>query len=217
VRHLARIFLAIAVGVPIVAATPGRAVACACALRDASHVIAGADAIVAGHVVADAAAGPTRTMSSLAIDGVYEGDVGPTVTLSTEIGPAGASDCAVLYPVGSEVDPVVLQERPDGTYVVDACAMPVVRQVAKALGVAHPPQADGPPAVPLPSPVEAPPPAAAPPAGSAQHVSWPAVLAGALIGVGLIAWAIRKTAREHVGGGDEEHDEAAPPPGEPSG
>jgi hypothetical protein len=216
-RQIVRLLVAIAVGVPLVASTPGRAVACECAIRDAKHVIADADAIVSGRIVAQATPDATTTMSSVAVDGVYEGNVGPTLTLSAEIGTGGTSDCAVLYPVGSPVDPLVLFARADGTYGVDACALPVAPQLSRLLGVAHPPAADGPPAVPLPGPVEAPPPAAAPPPAT-HGASWPAVAAGVLIGVGLIAWAIRRTAREHVGGEPSAPEaDAAEPPADPSG
>jgi hypothetical protein len=220
--RLARILVAIAIGVPLVVSMPGRAVACSCAIRDAKHVIADADAIVAGHVVAQVEADPMHTMSSVAVDGVYKGRIGPSITLRAGIGSGGGSDCAVLYPVGSKVDPLVLFQRQDGTYTTDACAMPVVGRLSKLLGMAHPPSADGPSAVPLPTPVQAPPPAAAPPSG-AKGVSWPAVLGGAVIGVGLIAWAIRRTAREHVAAGPTAADAEvrgegdAPPPVEPSG
>jgi hypothetical protein len=222
-RPLLRALLAIGIGAPLLALTPGPAAACSCVVREPRRVIDGADAIVAGRVVGQAALDQTHTMSSVAVDGVYVGRVGAMLTLRSDVGTGGGADCAVLYPVGSTIDPLVLSERPDGTYQVEGCALPVMRQVATLLGEAHPPQADGPAAVPLPSHVPAPPPAAAPAPGP-NGISWPAVLGGTLAGIGLMVWALRRSARgtpgaepaEDAAGGSEAGDIGGPP-AEPSG
>ena len=216
-----RLLVAIAIGAPLVGSSPGPAVACECARVDPHRVVKRADAIIAGHVLDVVTFDPTRTMSSIEVDGVYEGRVGATVTVRSDIGPAGGSDCTVLYPVGSQIDPLVLLRQPDQTYVVDICAMPMAGQVSKLLGNARPPPADGPPAAPIPTSAAAAPVAAA---AAPERVSWPAVGAGALLALALIMFAVLRSARgvavERVGSdadGEEPAHEDHPPPGDPSG
>jgi hypothetical protein len=216
-----RVLVAIAIGAPLVASSPGPAVACDCARVDPHRIVKQADAIVAGHVLDVVTFDPTRTMSSIGVDGVYEGRVGATVTVRSDIGPAGGSDCTVLYPVGSQIDPLVLLRQPDQTYLIDICAMPMAGQVSKLLGTARPPPADGPPAAPLPTKAAPAPVVAAETAQ--QRVSWPAVGAGALLALALITFAVLRSARgaaaERVGvEADEEASDADDPPTEdPSG
>jgi hypothetical protein len=211
-RPILRVLAAVAICAPLVASTAGPAVACECARLDPHRIVRQADAIVAGRVVNVVTVDPTHTMSSLAVEGVYEGRVGSTLTMRSDIGPGGGSDCAVFYPVGSKVDPLVLNRLPDDTYVVDICAMPMTAQIAKLLGAARPPPANGPPAAPIPTVVAAvPPPANVPP--SANRVSWPAVGGGALVALALIVLAVRRSARSTEA---EPHgpDAAAAVPGE---
>ncbi len=218
-----RVLVAIAIGAPLVASSPGPAVACDCVRVDPHRIVKQADAIIAGHVLSVVTFDPARTMSSIGVDGVYKGRVGATVTVRSDIGPAGGSDCTVLYPVGSQVDPLVLVRQPDQTYVIDICAMPIAPQVSKLLGSARPPPADGPPAAPIPTKAPAPVPAVAA-AAPQQRVSWPAVGVGALLALALITFAVLRSARgaaaERVGtdadGEDPSHADD-PPPGDASG
>jgi hypothetical protein len=183
-----RVLLAAAIAVPLVASMPGRAVACDCAGGDAAKIVRHADAIVAGHVVSQSEIDPVDTRSDFVVDGVYRGQVAATITLSAALGPGGGSDCAVLYPVGATVDPLVLRAQPDGSYTVDTCSMVVAPEIASLVGDARPPP-------PGPSPTAGgPPPVAAEPAGSGG-VSWPAVAGGAVLAVVLIAVALRRSAR----------------------
>jgi hypothetical protein len=222
-RPTLRVLVALAIGLPLVASMPGRAIACECARLDPHRIVKQADAIVAARVAHMVTVDQTHTMSSLAVDGVYEGRVGPTLTLRSDIGPAGGSDCAVLYPVGSRIDPLVLDRLPDDTYVVDICAMPVVGQIDRLLGTPRPPPANAPPAAPIPSVGAAVPPSATVPQPQ-DRINWPAVGGGAFIALALIALAVRRSARgtgaEPPGPGDEPvvapREDGAPPP-EPSG
>jgi hypothetical protein len=216
-----RVLLAIAIGTPLVASSPGPAVACDCARVDPQRIVKQADAIIAGRVLDVVTLDPTRTMSSVEVDGVYEGRVGATVTVRSDIGPAGGSDCTVLYPAGSRIDPLVLMRQPDQTYVVDICAMPMAGQVSKLLGTARPPPPNGPQAAPIPTSA-APAPAVA--AVSHDRVSWPAVGVGVLLALALITFAVLRSARgaaaERVGidvDGEEPPHADDPPPGDLSG
>jgi hypothetical protein len=188
--RLARVLLAATIAIPLIASMPGRAVACDCAGLDAGKIVKHADAIVAGHVVSQTEVDPVDTRSELAVDGVYKGDVGATLTLSAALGPSGGSDCAVLYPVGSRIDPLVLTGLPDGTYAVDVCSMAAAPQITKLIGTARPP------------PEAAATAAASPPLGTAASpaggVSWPAVAGGVAVAVGLIAFALWRSGRRHA-------------------
>jgi hypothetical protein len=133
---------------------------------------------------------PVDTRSDFVVDGVYRGQVAATITLSAALGPGGGSDCAVLYPVGATVDPLVLRAQPDGSYAVDTCSMVVAPEIASLVGDARPP----PPGPPRTGAGGAPPPVAAESAGSGG-VSWPAVAGGAVLAVVLIAAALRRSAR----------------------
>ena len=219
-RPILRVLLASAIAVPLVASTLGPAFACKCALLDPHRIVRQADAIVAGRVVNVVTLDPMHTMSSLAVDGVYEGRVGSTLTLRSDIGPGGGSDCAVFYPVGSNVDPLVLNRLPDDTYMVDVCAMPMTAEIAKLIGAARPPPPNGPSPAPLPTVVSAVPAPTNVPAPT-DGVSWPAVGGGALIALALIVLAVRRTARggdaETPGPEDVPAAEEGAPPSEPSG
>src|SRR5512132_374753 len=96
-----RLVVAVAVALPLAVATGGRAVACSCAARTARQTIHAADAIVVGHVVGQIEKTPLLTETTVAVDGVYKGDVPAEVTVLADLGSGGGSTCAVLYPVGS--------------------------------------------------------------------------------------------------------------------
>ena len=120
--RLLRPLIALAIAAPALVSMAGPAVACSCAPQPVKTVLANADAVVAGHVVGEQPIDSMTTHSLLAVDGVYKGKVGATITLNANIGYGGGSSCAVLYPVGSKVDPLVLQRLDDGTYQASTCA-----------------------------------------------------------------------------------------------
>jgi hypothetical protein len=183
-----RVLVAVAIAAPLVASMPGPAVACDCARLDPHRIVRQADAIVAAHVINAFPIDPLHTRSTLAVDGVYKGGVGSSVTVISNVGASGGLDCAVLYPVGSSVDPLVLWRQPDQTYVVDDCSLAVLPQIVQLLGEPRPPPRGPPPTSP------APPVAAVAPPGAG--VSWPAVGGGLLIAFALIVLAVRRLARE---------------------
>jgi len=196
-----RLLLATAIAMPLLVATGGRALACSCAPQTPRQTIGQADAIVAGRVTGQVARDAMTTDSTLAVDGVYKGTVPAEITLVAELGTAGGSSCAVLYPVGSEVDPLVLSARGDGTYEVSPCALLDAAAVRARLGAAVPP-------TPASSSAGASPPTANVPAD--RGLSWPAVLGGIVLAIALMAWAVRRSANEHRGNAPVT-DEGAPP------
>ena len=175
--RLLRPLIALAIAAPALVSMAGPAVACSCAPEPVKKVLANADAVVAGHVVGEQPIDSMSTHSLLAVDGVYKGKVEATITLNANIGYGGGSSCAVLYPVGSKVDALVLQRLDDGTYQVEVCALLSRGEVFKVLGAARPP----PHASASPSPA-----AAATPAVDRRGLSWPAVLGGLLVAMGAI-------------------------------
>jgi hypothetical protein len=185
-----RLVVAVAVALPFTVATGDRAVACSCAPRTAKQTIHSADAIVAGHVVGQIETSPLLTETTVAVDGVYKGDVPAELTVLADLGSGGGTTCAVLYPVGSTVDPLVLRRvNAEGVYAVDTCALLSLDQVRRALG--HPG-----PAPPMPSPTE-------PIVGTASTlvasgISWAAVLGGIALALVLMAWALRRADRSRT-------------------
>ena len=199
-----RLLLATAMALPLLVATGGRAIACSCAPQSPRETIRQADAIVAGHVTGQAQRDPTTTNTTVAVDGVYAGAVPAEITLVANLGDSGGSSCAVLYPMGSEVDPLVLQAVGDGTYEVSVCSLLDAAAVRSRLGDAAPP----PPA----SSGETPPPDATVPVN--RGLSWPAVLGGVALAIVLIAWALRRSAREQRADRAAAVNEETPPDGE---
>jgi hypothetical protein len=182
-----RLVVAVAMAVPLLVATGERAVACSCAPRTAEQTIHAADAIVAGHVVGQLETSPLSTETTVAVDGVYKGDVPAELTLLADLGSGGGSTCAVLYPVGSTVDPLVLRRlQAEGVYTVDACALLSLQAVRDALGRAGP-------APPMPSATE--PVVGTTSTAVARGLSWAAVLGGIAVALVLMAWALRRADR----------------------
>jgi hypothetical protein len=194
VGRVARLLIAAAVAVPLVGSAAGRAVACVCLPATAQQIVHGADAIVAGRIQSEIPLGATRTRSIVKVQGVYRGTVPATIFVDAALGSGGGSDCAVLYPVGSEVDPMVLQKLPGGSYTIEPCVLGSMPHVRALLGDARPPPLAGPsPSVSssgVPAPVAT--------STSISGMSWAAVGIGLLLAVGLIAGAVRWSGRRAV-------------------
>jgi hypothetical protein len=187
VDRLARVLIAAAVAVPLLASAPGPAVACTCQQLGAHQIVRRADAIIAGRVTSEVELDPTHTRSVVRVLGVYRGRVPATVNVDADLGPGGGSSCAVLYPVGSEVDPMLLVRAQGGSYAIDPCLIGTMPHVRALLGDARPP----PPASPSPSAVPIPIAGPTPVPG----MSWPAVVAGLVLAVALIVAAVRWSGR----------------------
>jgi len=194
VGRVARLLIAAAVAVPLVGSAAGRAVACVCLPATAQQIVHGADAIVAGRIQSEIPLGATRTRSIVEVQGVYRGTVPATIFVDAALGSGGGSDCAVLYPVGSEVDPMVLQKLPGGSYTIEPCVLGSMPHVRALLGEARPPPLAGPSPSVSSSGVPAPVATSTPISG----MSWAAVGIGLLLAVGLIAGAVRWSGRRAV-------------------
>jgi len=194
VGRIARLLIAAAVAVPLVGSAAGRAVACVCLPATAQQIVHGADAIVVGRIQSEIPLGATRTRSIVRVQGVYRGTVPATIFVDAALGSGGGSDCAVLYPVGSEVDPMVLQKLPGGSYTIEPCVLGSMPHVRALLGDARPPPLAGPSPSVSSSGVPAPVATSTPISG----MSWAAVGIGLLLAVGLIAGAVRWSGRRAV-------------------
>ena len=182
-----RLVIALAIATPLFVSMGGPAVACSCVDQTAKKVLEHADAVVAGHVVGEQPIDAMNTHSTLAVDGVYKGHVDATIVLNANIGFGGGSSCAVLYPVGSKADPLVLERLDDGTYQVSVCAFLSRAEVVRVLGSARPPS----PGSAAPSVVAAACPSTTLPGG----VSRPAVLGGLVVALLAIALILRWSGR----------------------
>jgi hypothetical protein len=194
VGRVARLLIAAAVAIPLVGSAAGRAVACACLPEDAKQIVHGADAIIAGRIEGEIPLDATRTRSIVKVQGVYRGTVPARIFVDSALGSGGGSDCAVLYPVGSEVDPMVLQKLPGGSYTIEPCVLGSMPHVRALLGAARPPPLGGlspsvsTSGVPVPVATSTP----------ISGMSWAAVGIGLLLAVGLIAGAVRWSGRRAV-------------------
>ncbi len=198
-----RVLIVLAIAAPLFVATGGRAIACSCAPSPADRVLRRADAVVAGHVIDEATVDAMTTRSTLAVDGVYRGRVPATITLEADVGPGGGSTCAVLYPVGASVDPLVLERLADGAYRVDVCALLSADEIRSELGAprAPPPGAAGPGLSSGPSPAR-PPIASAPATG--HGLSWPAIAGGLALALVAMIVVVRRARGDEPADADEE-------------
>src|SRR3954452_20265908 len=204
-----------AVAGPLVRSAAGRAVACVCLPADAKQIVHGADAIIAGRIDSEMPLDATRTRSIVKVEGVYRGTVPATIFVDAALGTGGGSDCAVLYPVGAEVDPMVLVKLPGGSYTIEPCVLGSMPHVRALLGAARPPPPGGLPPVASGSSIPAPVATAAPTSG----MSWGAVGLGLLLAVILIAAAVRSSARraaDHTSPSDDPSAEPTSPSDDPS-
>jgi hypothetical protein len=194
VGRIARLLVAAAVAVPLVGSAAGPAAACACVPSDAKQIVRRADAVVEGRIENQITVDPTHTRSIVKVQGVYRGNVAGTIFLDTDLGPGGGSSCSVLYPVGSVVDPMVLQKAPGGAYTMEPCVIGSVPHLRALLGAARPPPLAGPAPSLTGSAVAVPVATSRPISG----MSWGAVALGLVLAVVLIAAFVRWSGRRAV-------------------
>jgi hypothetical protein len=215
VGRMARLLIAAAVAVPLAGAAAGPAAACACLPIEPQQVVHRADAIISGRIENEISLDATHTRSIVRVDGVYRGAVPAEISVDTNLGTGGGSSCAVLYPVGTVVDPMVLQKLGNGSYTIEQCVIGSMPHVRALLGAARPPPLDG--SSPSVSAVAIPVATSTPLPG----MSWGAVGLGLVIAVVLITAAVRWSGRhaaETVSSFDDPASgtgDATGPPGDP--
>jgi len=205
VGRIARLMIAAAVAVPLVGSAAGPAAACACLPIEPEQIVHRADAIISGRIENEISLDPTHTRSIVAVEGVYRGAVPAEIFVDTDLGTGGGSSCAVLYPVGTLVDPMVLQKLGNGSYSIEQCVIGSMPHVRALLGAARPPPPDV--ASPSASAVAIPVATSTPLPG----MSWGAVGLGLVVAVVLIAAAVRWSGRRAVEPVSPFDDLATPP------
>jgi hypothetical protein len=213
VGRLCRLLVSAAVAVPLVSAAAGPAAACACAPLGAKQVVRHADAVIAGRVESQTALDAVNTRSTVRVQGVYRGNVPGTIFVDSNLGPGGGSDCAVLYPVGTVVDPMVLDKLPGGSYTIEPCVVGSIPHMRQLLGTARPPPLAG--LSPSASASSAPVPVAT--ATPISGMSWTAVGVGLVLAVILIAAAVRFSGRHAAETASPFDDLPAGPDGDAAG
>ena len=189
--RIARLLIAAAVAVPFMGSAAGAAATCACLPAGARDIVHQADAIIAGRVDNEITLDATHTRSIVTVQGVYRGNVPSTIYVDSDVGTAGGTSCAVLYAIGTVVDPMVLQKLPTGSYTIEQCTIGAMPQLRSLLGTARPPPVGGP----LPSPDGTPLPIPVGTSTSISGISWQAVAVGLVLAVVLIAAFVRWSGR----------------------
>jgi hypothetical protein len=190
VGRVARLLVAAAVAVPLVGSAAGPAAACACLPIEPQQIVHRADAIISGRIENEISLDATHTRSIVRVEGVYRGAVSAEIFVDTDLGTGGGSSCAVLYPVGSVVDPMVLQKLANGSYTIEQCVIGSMPHVRALLGSARPPPSALSPSGAAPIPVAT--------STPLPGMSWGAVGLGLLVAVVLIAAAVRWSGRRAV-------------------
>ncbi len=188
--RIARLLIAAAVAVPLAGSAAGPAAACACLPVEPAQIVHRADAIISGRIENEISLDATHTRSIVRVEGVYRGAVPAEIFVDTDLGTGGGSSCAVLYPVGSVVDPMVLEKLANGSYTIEQCVIGSMPHVRALLGAARPPPSLSPSESAVPIPVAA--------STPIPGMSWGAVGLGLLVAVALIAAAVRWSGRRAV-------------------
>jgi hypothetical protein len=191
VGRIARLLIAAAVAVPFMGSAAGAAATCACLPVGAKNMVQKADAIIAGRIDNEITLDPTHTRSIVTVQGVYRGNVPSTIYVDSDVGTAGGKSCAVLYAIGTVVDPMVLQRLPTGSYTIEPCTIGALPQLRALLGTARPPPVGGP----FPSPDGTPLPIPVGTSTPISGMSWQAVALGLVLAVLLIAAFVRWSGR----------------------
>jgi hypothetical protein len=140
------------------------------------------------------AEGTTQTFE---VDGVYKGELGPTVEVWASIGTGGGSTCAVVFPEGDRR--ALVLTRSGGRWTTSVCSLVTEAELTRIAGSPSPPTAT----------------AAPPPRSPAPNVSsgsdgsavprWSVPILGALLGIAVIWMALvlasRRERRREVADG----------------
>ena len=163
-------------GAAIVAGA-GPCFACSCAAMTTAAKLRDADAAFVGRVIETAtdAEGTTQTFE---VDGVFEGELGPTVDVWAEIGTEGGNTCAVVFPEGERR--ALVLSRSDGHWTTTVCSLVTEEELTRVAGSPRPPTEEAAP--PLDSPV----PSVTSSSDGGTMPRWSSPILGALVGIAVI-------------------------------
>ena len=195
-RRISRAVLLLGLALSGMVAIAPPCLACDCVAMTPKEALRGADAAFVGQVVQDVmtAEGTTQTFE---VEGVFKGELGPTVDVWAQIGTEVVDTCAVLYPTGDRVA-VLLTDDGDGRWSTQICATITEAALRRLAGPPGEPVAEA-----SPSP---PPPPSVVPAGSLDGPAtddglpaWAVIALGAFVAVAVvgaqIVWAGRRDRR----------------------
>lgn len=177
-------------------ATVSPCFACGCTPQTPKQVLRRADAAFVGEVTSQRPLDAMTTAQTFRVDAVYKGALYSSVDVVASMGAAGGSDCAILFPSGSQVA-VVLQQQGDH-WISDACSLLTMAQLRRGAPPPRPPlpgpapQAGGPTAPPTSAPATS-----GGSSGSASRggISGAGVIAGGLLAIAAIAFVLSLESR----------------------
>ncbi len=183
-RSLVRVVALLLVSGTCLVATASPCFACGCAPQTPKQVLRRADAAFVGEVTSQRPLDAMTTVQTFRVDAIYKGALYSSVDVVASMGAAGGSDCAILFPSGSQVA-VVLQQQGDH-WISDACSLLTTAQLRRLASPRPPlpgpaPQAGGPTAPPTSVPVTS--------GGSSRSASGGGISGAGAIGGGLLAIA----------------------------
>jgi hypothetical protein len=189
VRPFRKILALLIVSCSTLVVTASPCLACGCTARTPRQILRQSDAAFVGRVVDQRAVDAQTTVQTFQVEGVYKGLLGPSVDVVAHLGAGGGSDCAVLFPEGTNVA-VMLRHEGDA-WTTDGCSLLTWAQLRRAGPPPSPPlpQVSG---SATPTAIEAAP--SAPAAGS-SGLRWQAAVAGALLGIAAIALVLSHESR----------------------
>ena len=194
-RPLVRIVALLLVSGTCLVATASPCFACGCVPQTPKQVLRRADAAFVGEVTSQRPLDAMTTVQTFRVDAVYKGALYSSVDVVASMGAAGGSDCAILFPSGSQVA-VVLQQQGDH-WISDACSLLTMAQLRRVAPPRPPlpgpaPQAGGPTAPPTSTPVMS---GGSSGSASGGGISGAGVIAGGLLAIAAIAFVLSLESR----------------------
>ncbi|HEY7478399.1 MAG TPA: hypothetical protein VIB62_09190 [Actinomycetota bacterium] len=170
--------------------------ACSCASTRPAEVLADADAAFVGRAV-ETRVDDEGTTQVFEVDGVYRGELGPTVEVWAQIGTGVVDSCAVTFPEGERR--ALVLSRDGGRWTTSICSLITETQLERIVGEPRPPSGPADP----PEPPASGPPGVVSSARQDGVPPWSILLLGALIAIGG-TWLVLTVVSRRRGGGEPE-------------
>ncbi|MGZ8565999.1 MAG: hypothetical protein ACXWXS_02995 [Actinomycetota bacterium] len=181
VARTARVLVAVVLAGAGLVVGAGPCFACSCVASTPEEKLHDADAAFVGRVVQSTidAEGTTQTFE---VDGVYKGELGPTVEVWAQIGTGVTNSCAVIFAEGDRRALVI--SRSGGHWMTTGCSLVTEAALTRVAGAPGPPTGTSAPAPRSPAPT-----VTSSSDGSAVP-RWSVPILGALLGIAVIWLAL---------------------------